>query len=272
MSVSAPPAPGQPNATKHQRTAPHTKLEGGGTEESDHGQNASGRFEFRRLWPVALVAAAIIPTWLHVGEPRPGWSIIGLAAAIIGGWPIYKEAFANLLHRRMTMELSMTIALVAALAIGEFVTALVILFFVLMAEELERLTIGRGRKAIHKLVEMLPRNAEVRRDSSTTEIAADRLLPGDLVIIRPGGHIPVDGEVAKGNSAVDQAAITGESMPVEKLPGSTVYAGTINQSGTLEIRTTGIGRNTAFGKIIEAVERAEGQRAGVQKTAERLAG
>src|SRR5581483_6516135 len=87
-----------------------------------------------------------------------------------------------------------------------------------------------------------------------------------------GSRIPVDGEVVAGNSFVDQATITGESLPVEKLPGTNVYAGTINQSGSLEVRTTGIGRDTAFGKIIDAVEEAEKARAPIQRTADRLAG
>jgi P-type E1-E2 ATPase len=93
-----------------------------------------------------------------------------------------------------------------------------------------------------------------------------------VVLVRPGAGIPVDGVVVAGNSFVNQASITGESLPVEQLLGGTVYAGTINQSGVLEVRTEGIGRDTAFGKIIEAVERAEQSRASIQKTADRLAG
>ena len=93
-----------------------------------------------------------------------------------------------------------------------------------------------------------------------------------MVLVKPGARVPVDGVVVAGNSFVDQAPITGESLPVEKLPGSSVYAGTINQSGVIEVRTEGIGRDTAFGKIIEAVERAEQSRAPIQKTADRLAG
>jgi Cd2+/Zn2+-exporting ATPase/Cu+-exporting ATPase len=103
-------------------------------------------------------------------------------------------------------------------------------------------------------------------------VGAHEIQIGDVVIIKPGGRIAVDGVVVKGHSAVDQATITGESMPVEKVVGASVYAGTINQSGALEVRTTGIGRDTAFGKIIEAVERAEKSRAPIQKTADRLAG
>src|SRR5205085_4840900 len=161
----------------------------------------------------------------------------------------------------MTMELSMTIALTAALAIGEFFTALVIVLFVLVAEVLEGLTVGQGRRAIRDLLDLLPHNAVIRRGGGQQEIEIVEIRVGDVVLVKPGARVPVDGEVVAGNSFVDQAPITGESMPIEKLPGSQVYAGTINQSGIIEVRTEGIGRDTAFGKIIEAVERAEQSRA-----------
>ena len=166
----------------------------------------------------------------------------------------------------------MTIALGAAMAIGEFFTALVIVLFVLIAEVLEGLTVGRGRRAIKDLLDLLPRQVVIRRAGSTREVGAAELQVGDVVVVKPGSRVPVDGVVVSGNSFVDQSAITGESMPVEKIAGAPVYAGGINQSGALEVRTTGIGRETAFGKIVEAVERAEKSRAPIQKTADRLAG
>ncbi len=221
---------------------------------------------------IALVAAAIVLVWLRVWEPLEKISLIGLAAALIGGWPIFKEALSNLLARRMTMQLSMTIALAAALAIGQLLTALVILFFVLAAEMIEGLTVGRGRQAIGRLMELLPRRAEVRRQDAGREVAVDEIQIGDVVLVRPGGRIPIDGVVVAGGSAVDQSAITGESMPVEKVVGAAVYAGTVNQSGVLEVRVTGIVPDTAFGKIVHAVEEAEKYRAKIQKTADRLAG
>jgi heavy metal translocating P-type ATPase len=172
----------------------------------------------------------------------------------------------------MTMELSMTIALLSALAIGEFFTVLVITGFVLAAEVLEGLTVGRGRRAIQNLLDFLPRIVSVRRNNKVIELPAENLRLSDTVIVKPGGRIPVDGVVLGGSSFVEQAAITGEAMPVEKLPGDLVYAGTINQSGALEVRADKLGRDTTFGKIIEAVERAEKSRAPIQKTADRLAG
>lgn len=198
--------------------------------------------------------------------------MISIVSALVGGYPILKEAFKDVISRRMTMELSMTIAVVAALAIGEFLTALVIILFVLIAELLEDITVGRGRRTIKELLDLLPQNAIVRQGGDTKEINSSELQINDHVVVKPGARIPVDGMVIHGNSFVDQSAITGESMPVEKIAGSQVYAGTINQSGMLEVRTVKLGRETAFGKIVEIVEQAEKYRAPIQKTADRLAG
>src|SRR6516164_7418828 len=166
----------------------------------------------------------------------------------------------------------MTIAIVAAAAIGEFFTALVITLFVLVAEVLEGMTVSRGRHAIRDLIEFLPRTVSVRRNDGVRDIAAQDLVVGDAVLVNPGGRVPVDGTVLKGHSFLDQSRITGESMPVEKTAGATVFAGSINQSGALEVRADRIGRDTSYGKIIEAVERAERSRAPVQRLADRLAG
>lgn len=171
----------------------------------------------------------------------------------------------------MTMELSMTIALIGALAIGQFLTALVIAFFVLFAELLEGFTVGSGRKAIEKLINSLPRFVTVRRDGQEREMSTAEVASGETIIIRPGERIPADGTVTKGHSFVDQASITGESLPVEKIEGSKVFAGTINKDGVLEASVEKIGRDTTFGKIIQIVEQAEKSKAPVQRIADRLA-
>ena len=165
----------------------------------------------------------------------------------------------------------MTIALAAALLIGEVFTALVILFFVLIAEVLEAKTLGRGRQALNALTNQLPRRAEVVFEGIVQERELAAVVAGDVVVIRPGGCIPVDGVVVKGNSFVDQSAITGESLPVEKMAGEGVYAGTMNQSDVLEVEVSKVGVDSAFGKIIETVERAKKNRALVQRLADRLA-
>jgi heavy metal translocating P-type ATPase len=240
----------------------------GTSEPSEHERG----FEWVEIIRIAFVAMAAAAVWFRLWEPFPHISVIGIAAALIGGYPIFKEAFENIVERKMTMELSMTIALLAALAIGEFFTALVITGFVLAAEVLEGLTVGRGRRAIQDLLDFLPRTVAVRRHGEVVEIPSDQVQVGDTVIVKPGGRVPVDGVVLRGRSFVEQAAITGEAMPVEKAQGDVVYAGTINQSGALEIDAQKLGRDTTFGKIMEAVERAEKSRAPIQKTADRLAG
>ena len=257
------PSPGEQKSAPpedHPHLSPHRE------PSEQHG------IEWLELSRIALAALAAAAVWFRVWEPFPHISVIGVLATLIGGYPIFKEAFENIVERKMTMELSMTIALVAALVIGEFFTALVITVFVLGAEVLEGLTVGRGRRAIQDLLDFLPRTIAVRRNNQVIEIAADKVQVGDTVIVKPGGRIPVDGVVSGGRSFVDQAAITGEAMPVEKLAGDAVYAGTVNQSGALEIRADKLGRDTTFGKIIEAVEYAEKSRAPIQKTADRLAG
>ena len=242
-------------------TAPATE-----GRERDH---IFSRVEMGRILVVALAAAAVS---FHVWEPWPRVSLIGVLGVLIGGWPVFKEAAENVVARRMTMELSMSIAIVAASGISQFLTALIITLFVLVAEVLERMTVSRGRRAIRDLMDFIPRSVTVRGASGTRETSTDELQVGDSVLVNPGGLVPIDGIVTSGHSFVDQARITGESMPVEKLPRSAVYAGTVNQSGVLEIRVERIGRDTTYGRIIDAVEHAERSRAPVQQLADRLAG
>ncbi len=239
-----------------------------GEEDRQHGAIAE-RSELVRIGVVALMAAAV---WFRVWEPVARVSVLGLVGTIGGGWPIFREAWRDMAERRMTMELSMTVALVAVLIIGDFLTALVITTFVLSAEVLEGLTVGRRRRAIRDLLDVLPRTVTVRRVDGIARVALRLVNRGDAVLVSPGERIPVDGVVRTGESYVDQSTITGESTPVAKSPGAAVYAGTINQSGALEVIAERLGRDTSVGQILEAVERAERSKAPIQKTADRYAG
>src|SRR5580700_9763854 len=241
-------------------------------EDHENGHEHSHGLPRLEALRIAFVTLAAIAVWFKVWEPFSAMSLIGVAGLLAGGWPILKEAFENVLERRMTMELSMTIAIVAAGAIGQFFTALIITLFVLVAEVLEGLTVGRGRKAIRDLLEFLPSEVSVRRSGAIHVISAEELRIGDAILVAPGGRISVDGTVLSGYSFVDESRITGESMPSEKTADTHVFAGSINQSGALEIRAERIGRDTSYGKIIEAVEHAERSRAPVQRLADRLAG
>jgi heavy metal translocating P-type ATPase len=240
-------------------------------DRQDHHEDTD-KVDWTEVARIAFVAAAAAAVWFRVWEPFARVSVLGLVGTLGGGWPIFHEAWGNIRQRRMTMELSMTIALVAALGIGEFFTALVITAFVLAAEVLEGLTVGRGRRAIRDLLDFLPATATVRRTGGCLRIPLTQVHVGDVVLVAPGESIAVDGSVRSGHSYVDQATITGESTPAEKSLDAIVYAGTINQSGTLEIVADRVGRDTSFGKIVEAVEHAERSRAPVQKTADRYAG
>ena len=259
-----------PAALDEDRRRAHDR--GGQTSDHEHEHDDAHAFAWPEALPMGLVALAAAAVWFRVWEPYRSISVIGALGLAIGGWPIFKKAFENLLDRRMTMELSMTIAIVAAAAIGEFFTALVITLFVLVAEVLEDMTVQRGRRAIRDLLEFLPCEVSVRRAGSVRAVSVRELGIGDAILINPGGRVPVDGTVLGGHSFVDESRITGESMPVEKTAGVPVYAGSINQSGALEVRAERIGRDTSYGKIIEAVERAERSRAPVQRLADRLAG
>jgi len=208
--------------------------------DEHHDPEEGHEVKWLELLRIAFVAVAAAAVWWRLWEPFTAFSLIGVIGLLIGGWPIFKEALENLLAKRMTMELSMSIAIIAAAAISEFFTALVITLFVLIAEVLEGLTVSRGRRAIRDLLDFLPRAVSVRRAGTVAEVAAETLAVGDAVLVNPGGRIPVDGTVIAGHSFVDQARITGESLPIEKMAGAQVFAGSINQSGALEIRATKI--------------------------------
>jgi heavy metal translocating P-type ATPase len=248
------------------------KLRSSDHDDHEDGHEHEHALNWREINRVLFVAAAAAAIWFLRGARNPYVIGIGVICTLVGGFPIFHEAYENIVQRRMTMELSMAIAIVAALTIREIFTALVITLFVLVAEILEGLTVGRGRTAIRHLVDLLPTTATVRRNELWREVETKEIAVGEIVLVKPGARIPVDGVVAGGHSFVDQATITGESIPAEKSIGSSVYAGTINQSGALEIRVDRMGGDTTFGKIIDAVERAEKSRAPIQGIADRLAG
>jgi len=222
------------------------------------------------LFRLAAMALALVVSRSAVLTPFLPFDVVALAATLLGGFPMFREAYEAVRERRMTMELSMTIAVVATLVIGQFFTGLVITFFVIFAELLEHLTVSRGRSVIEKLIEFLPGTATVRRNDDEAEIPIDQLRPNDTVIIKPGTRIPVDGVVIRGNSFVDQSSITGESLPVEKIEGAEVFAGTMNKAGILEVEAHRVSKETMFGKIIEVIEKAERSKAPIQKVADVL--
>ena len=218
-----------------------------------------------------LVGAAALLSWIGLWKSFAPVDVIAVAASLAGGYPVYVETFQSLRQRHINMEVSMTIAIVASLLFLQFLPAVVITFFVLLSEYIETYAVDRGRDTIVKLERSLPRTALVRRDGTEFEAELASIKPGEVVIVRHGERVPVDGVVVSGSGLVNQSSITGEATRAEKSPGSEVYAGTVNERGSFEVRTTKVGNETVFGKIIKLVEEAEGRKAPIQRISDRLA-
>lgn len=192
-----------------------------------------------------------------------------LLAILVGGFPIFRSAFLGLRARQINADLLMTVAIAGASALGEFVSAALIVFFMSIAHFLENLTTEKSRAAIRELIAFAPKTARVIRNGEEIELPIDELHVHDTILIRPGERLPADGTVTDGASAVDQSPITGESIPVEKHKGDNVFAASVNQRGALYVTVTRIGRDSMIGKIIRLVEEAEAVKAPVQKFADR---
>jgi Cu+-exporting ATPase len=195
---------------------------------------------------------------------------VSLAVVIIGGYPIFRGAFFGLLQRRINTDAVMSVGILAAAAIHEFIGAALIVFFVMVAHYLEDKTTGRARRAIAELAALQPRTARVKRETGEEEVAVMLLSKGDVVIVREGEQVPIDGIVAAGKTSVNQAPITGESLPVEKSVGDEVFAGTISERGYVEVSVERVGGQTTLGRIIHLVEEAECQKSPVQRFADRF--
>jgi Cu+-exporting ATPase len=174
------------------------------------------------------------------------------------------------LKRQVLSHTLMTLGVLAAIAVGEWATALVVVFFMRVGDYAERFTTERARRAVRDLTAMAPQTARVERDGREDEVPVSEVRVGEVVIVRPGDKIPVDGIVLSGQATVDQSTITGESMPVEAGSGAQVYAASIAKLGSLRVQTTHCGADTTFGRVIKMVEEAEAHRANVQSVADRF--
>ena len=197
--------------------------------------------------------------------------ILMIAAAIIAGWRIAKSAWQALRFRVLGIPALVTLAALGAIAIGEYWEAAVVTFLFAFGSYLEARTLDKTRGALRELLEMAPQVARVKRGPDEEEIPAAEVKVKDVVVVRPGEKIPVDGQVVTGEATVNQAAITGESVPVEKAVGDKVFGGTINEAGYLEIETEKAGEDTTFARIIALVEAAQQEKPRTQELLERFA-
>jgi Cd2+/Zn2+-exporting ATPase/Cu+-exporting ATPase len=223
---------------------------------------------------IALVLAMVVVgellgafDWLTQRLPWP----VGLAAVLIGGFPVFRNVLRAALRRQVIAHTLMTVGVIAAMLVGEWVTALVVVVLMRVGDYVEGFTTSRARSAVRDLMAMAPQQARLERDGQEMEVPADSVQAGEIVIVRPGEKIPVDGVIVSGRATVNQAAITGESMPIEAGPGDRVYAASLAQLGSLRVRTTHAGRDSTFGRVVHMVEQAETSRADVQRMADRFA-
>lgn len=197
---------------------------------------------------------------------------VGALIVLAGGFPIYRNVIRATLNKQIISHTLMTIGVIAALAIGEWVTALIVAIFMRVGDYVEGFTTESARRAVKELTTLAPQTARVEQMGLEVELPITQVKAGDIVVVRPGEKIPVDGEVISGQATVDQAAITGESMPVEVAGGGQVHAATIATFGSLRIRAERIGTDTTFGRVVRMVEEAEANRAVVQRFADKFSG
>jgi P-type Cu+ transporter len=241
------------------------------TESGQPGEGGESRSTTVAIVRLTAMAAVAISSWLGVWRLIFPIDAIAIAAALLGGYPVYVETFRSLRHGHVNMEVSMAVAILASLLLGQFTVAVLVTFFVLLSEYIEAYAVDRGRQTVVLLEKSAPKKALVRRVSKELEVEVGSLQPGDVVIVSDGDRIPVDGTIVVGSAFVNQSAITGESARLLKGAGDKVYAGSIDESGVMEVQTEKIGNETVFGKIIQLVEEAEGRKAPIQKISDRLA-
>lgn len=226
----------------------------------------------KKLKTAAVSGLLIIAGWAAgMAGYTAANAVLMTAATLVAGYPIARSAFTALRLRVLGIEALVTVAAAGAIIIGEYWEAAVVTFLFAFGSFLEARTLDKTRSAIKQLTELAPEVAVVRRDGGEVEVPVAEVNPGEIVVVRPGGRIPVDGVVSRGSGSVNQAAITGESMPVEKEKGDQVFSGTVNEAGYLEIVTERSGEDTTFARILELVMEAQETRAPTEQFLNRFA-
>jgi len=239
--------------------------------ESQHSSNYKD-LAVLAIVPIAVAVLTLTSWILAHWEIGPHFvnAALAIIAVIFGGFQRFISGFKDIFKRKITVNVFVVVALIATMAIGEFRPAAIIVFIMAVAGALESYTLDKTRKSIRDLLDFAPQMATVRRQGEEVIVPVAELKVGDIVVVKPGARIPVDGLVTAGASSVNQAPITGESMPVEKFVGSGVFSGTLNESGRLDICTEKVGEGTTLARIVHLVQNAQGTRAPIQNMADRF--
>lgn len=247
-----------------------------GEKELDaDGHDHSAGITKSQLWLVGLsgatIAAGFLAQWSLPGTPLLA-TLLFAAGTLTGGALVFPHALESLRKLRLDMNVLMTVAVAGAWFIGEGAEGAAVVFLFAFAELLESWSVGRARRAIKSLLALTPETALRRRgEGEPEEVPAGEVKPGEIILVRSGQRVPLDGEVATGFSSINQAPITGESVPVDKMPGDPVFAGTINGGGSLEVRVTKAAGDSTLARIIKMVEEAEEQKAPTQRFVDKFA-
>lgn len=237
-------------------------------------EEASGSAQRARIMAVGVsgifTGIGLLMQWQKVAEPY-GRILPFCIAIIAGGWFILPKALRAVRQLSLDMNVLMTVAVVGAVLIGEWSEGAAVVFLFALSEALESFSLNRARRAIQSLLKLAPETALVKRGSEFKEVSVQEVSVGEIISVRSGAKVPLDGEVTVGESAINQAPITGESMPVEKKAGDPVFAGTINTEGSLEVRVTKPHSETTLSKIIHLVEEAQSEKAPSQRFVDRFA-
>jgi len=226
----------------------------------------------RELLFVALAGVLTLTGFLLERNGGPVWAplLLYLGAYLYGGWDIAHHAWHALRERRFDTDLLMLVAALGAAALGKYAEGALLLFLFGLGHTLEERALDRARAAVRALGELTPKTALIRRGGAEVELPVEQVQLDDVVIVRPGTRVPVDGEVIAGQSAVNQSPVTGESAPVDKMPGSQAFAGAINGEGALEVRVTRLARDSTLARVMRLVEEAQAQKSPTQQTVERF--
>jgi Cd2+/Zn2+-exporting ATPase len=232
------------------------------------------RLQENRELLFSLIAGALLligwvgGSWL--GFPALLSTGFYLAAYAFGGWDISRHAWHALRERHVDTDTLMILAAIGAALLGSFAEGALLLFLFSLGHALEERALDRARAAVRALADLAPRTALVQREGQEQEVVVESLQIGDMVIIRPGVRIPVDGVIGIGSSGIDQSPVTGESLPVDKTPGNKVFAGTINGEGALEVKVTRLAKDSTLARVMKMVEEAQAQKSPTQQTIERF--
>lgn len=218
-----------------------------------------------------LLLGAIIASALAGKENSMGFDWAVLPMLIGGGYITWSTLVAVLETRKITAGVLVVLALLGTAYVEEYLAGAIVAFMMIAGELLEDITLDRTRHALREIVKLVPDLAQVKGQDGFKRIPIEDVRVGDIVLVKPGERIPVDGEIVKGQAAVNESSLTGESLPVDKSVGDPVFVGTLNEDGVLEISTEKVGENTTLGRIITIIRETQGKKGAIQKTADKFA-